>query len=201
MDSYKKGRKPTRFGGDRERSNDRGGDRGGFRGNSRGGSSFGGGFSSDRRSSGGRPSFGNDRNSRPRQPLEFHHAVCSKCHNSCEVPFKPFEGKEVFCNNCFSKDGQSPSKSFGRNDAPRQAVQETNPLVHPLLKNELNQIHSKVDKILSIVQKLVSEQNTPISEKVIEEVKETTEDLAEEVVKKVKAIKKSFTPKIFKKKK
>ena len=55
-------------------------ERGGFR---RGGS---GGFR--------RRSFG---------PREMHKAVCSECGKECEVPFKPTEGKPVYCRECFMK--------------------------------------------------------------------------------------------------
>jgi len=36
-------------------------------------------------------------------PREMHKAVCSKCKKECEVPFKPTEGKPVYCRECFSK--------------------------------------------------------------------------------------------------
>ncbi len=48
-----------------------------------------------------------DNNRRPnfdRQPREMHKAICSKCKKECEVPFKPTEGRDVFCKDCFSKD-------------------------------------------------------------------------------------------------
>lgn len=34
----------------------------------------------------------------------LYDAVCSKCGISTKVPFKPIEGKEVFCRDCFKKD-------------------------------------------------------------------------------------------------
>jgi CxxC-x17-CxxC domain-containing protein len=52
---------------------------------------------------GNRRNFNNQRNSNFRGsnfssgPREMHKAVCSKCGNNCEVPFKPAEGKPVFC--------------------------------------------------------------------------------------------------------
>ncbi len=58
-----------------------------FRG---GGSRDGGGF----RGGGFRRDFG---------PREMHKAVCSECGKDCEVPFKPTEGKPVFCKDCFMK--------------------------------------------------------------------------------------------------
>ena len=38
-----------------------------------------------------------------RGPREMHKAVCSECGQECEVPFKPTEGKPVFCRECFAK--------------------------------------------------------------------------------------------------
>ena len=59
---------------------------GGFRGGSRGWHSNGGGF---KRSFDG--------------PREMHKATCSECGNECEVPFKPMEGKPVYCRDCYRK--------------------------------------------------------------------------------------------------
>jgi len=36
-------------------------------------------------------------------PRTMHKAVCSDCKNDCEVPFKPAEGKPVYCKECYSK--------------------------------------------------------------------------------------------------
>ncbi|MBL7206009.1 MAG: DNA-directed RNA polymerase [Candidatus Aenigmarchaeota archaeon] len=41
-----------------------------------------------------------NRNSGPRQ---MHKATCSECGKDCEVPFKPVEGRPVFCRDCFMK--------------------------------------------------------------------------------------------------
>ena len=45
---------------------------------------FGGGFRSD-------------------APREMHKAVCADCKQECDVPFKPIEGKPVYCRQCFAK--------------------------------------------------------------------------------------------------
>ena len=34
-------------------------------------------------------------------PREMHKAVCSECGQECEVPFKPHEGKPVYCKDCY----------------------------------------------------------------------------------------------------
>lgn len=36
-------------------------------------------------------------------PREMHKAVCSECGQECEVPFKPTEGKPVYCRSCYAK--------------------------------------------------------------------------------------------------
>ncbi|MDD5331683.1 MAG: DNA-directed RNA polymerase [Candidatus Nanoarchaeia archaeon] len=36
-------------------------------------------------------------------PREMHKATCSECGQECEVPFKPTEGKPVFCRECYRK--------------------------------------------------------------------------------------------------
>lgn len=36
-------------------------------------------------------------------PREMHKAVCADCGQECEVPFKPTEGKPVYCRDCYQK--------------------------------------------------------------------------------------------------
>ena len=60
-----------------------------FGGNSSGGRRFGGGYGRN--------------NSFNQGPREMHKAICSDCKQDCEVPFKPTEGKPVFCKECYSK--------------------------------------------------------------------------------------------------
>jgi CxxC-x17-CxxC domain-containing protein len=72
-----------------EDSDDRG-ERGGFGGRGgRGGHGGGGG--------GGR--FGG----RGFGPREMHKATCSDCGQECEVPFKPTDGRPVYCRDCYQK--------------------------------------------------------------------------------------------------
>lgn len=41
-----------------------------------------------------------------RQPREMHKAVCSECHQQCEVPFKPIKDKPVYCKDCYKNKVQ-----------------------------------------------------------------------------------------------
>ena len=34
---------------------------------------------------------------------EMHKATCSECGKECEVPFKPTEGRPVYCRECYAK--------------------------------------------------------------------------------------------------
>ncbi len=40
-------------------------------------------------------------------PREMHKVTCSECGQECEVPFKPKEGKPVFCRDCYAKKKKS----------------------------------------------------------------------------------------------
>jgi len=51
---------------------------------------------------GNRGGFGANRNF-DRRPREMHKAICAECKQECEVPFKPTEGKPVYCKDCFMK--------------------------------------------------------------------------------------------------
>ncbi len=63
--------------------------------------SSGGNRSFNNRSGGFRSNFG---------PREMHKATCSECKKECEVPFKPTEGKPVYCRDCYAK--HKPKRDF-----------------------------------------------------------------------------------------
>lgn len=110
-----------------------GGGHGGFsRGGSRGG--FGG---------GGR-SFGGDRGDR-----QMFDAICDNCGKSCQVPFRPTQGKPVYCSDCFEKMGgrdrdQSSERPRFEDRSPRPQVSQSGP--------DFGAINAKLDKILSILE-------------------------------------------------
>ncbi len=48
--------------------------------------------------------FGGRRNDRPSfGPREMHKITCSDCGNEAEVPFKPVDGRPVYCRDCYQK--------------------------------------------------------------------------------------------------
>lgn len=80
---------------------------------------------------GGRPSFGGRDGGRggdrPRLQKrdwgekgfskEMFSAICSECGKKCEVPFRPMNGKPVFCTECFAANKGESS----RDEAPRRS--------------------------------------------------------------------------------
>ncbi|MFH1403790.1 MAG: CxxC-x17-CxxC domain-containing protein [Candidatus Altiarchaeota archaeon] len=38
-----------------------------------------------------------------RPDRDMHDAVCSECGQPCQVPFKPTEGRPIYCRDCFQK--------------------------------------------------------------------------------------------------
>jgi len=52
-------------------------------------------------SRGPRRSFGGPRRFEGERTM--HKTTCSECKQECEVPFKPTEGKPVYCKECYAK--------------------------------------------------------------------------------------------------
>lgn len=137
----------------------RGGDRGGF---GRGRSSFGGGRGFDR---------GGDRGDRP-----MFKAVCSNCGKECEVPFRPTNGKPVYCSECFEKMGNG-----GRSDTPRNDFRAQAPVSNQN-NAQLDALNAKLDKIISLLEPKSAK--PAASAPTIEEVKEVKTPKVKKVVKK-----------------
>ena len=81
------------------------------------------------RSNGSRRRDSGPRNSEERAQ---HKVVCDACGETCEVPFKPTEGKPVYCDTCFRTNKNQPSR-------PRNSISP----------KDLDQINEKLDKILT----------------------------------------------------
>ena len=62
---------------------------------------------------GGGMDFGGGRESRDSRGFEekkMHKAMCDKCGQECEVPFRPTGEKPVYCRPCFGKPGGSDNR-------------------------------------------------------------------------------------------
>ncbi|MFH1641520.1 MAG: CxxC-x17-CxxC domain-containing protein [Nanoarchaeota archaeon] len=47
---------------------------------------------------------------------EFTTVTCSSCNSECKVPFRPTQGKPVYCRDCFSKNNKVSIEKFSERD-------------------------------------------------------------------------------------
>jgi CxxC-x17-CxxC domain-containing protein len=85
-------------------------------------------------------------------------AICAKCGQECEVPFRPAEGKSVYCSQCFGKGDRVKSD----NTQGKSSNQ---------FKAEFEMLNNKLDKILRALNPVVETVVLPTA-KPIKEVKE-----------------------------
>ncbi len=55
-----------------------------------------------------------------RKDRVLYEAICADCHHVCEVPFKPSEGRAVYCKECFAK--RKSGGAGNSHNIPRPAV-------------------------------------------------------------------------------
>lgn len=147
-------------------------------------------------------SFGRS-NSEERQMFD---AVCSSCGNNCQIPFRPSQGREVFCSRCFEKnEGSSDTRrperrsfdrpSFNREDTRSRPTQDT-----PNYKAQFEALNAKMDRILNLltpkVAPLESVIDDAVLEEIVEEVEESKAEAVEKKPKKVKATAKKAVTKV-----
>ncbi|MAG08508.1 hypothetical protein CMO89_03475 [Candidatus Woesearchaeota archaeon] len=83
---------------------------------------------------------------RPFERHEMHQAICDKCGRDCEVPFKPTQGKPLYCNDCFKdKGGETGSR--------------------PEFKRQSNEDFDKINKKLDRILKILEAAKEPVEEK------------------------------------
>lgn len=116
------------------------------------------------RRSTGRPAFAQKKWDESSRPTTMHKAVCAQCGNSCEVPFRPFNNRLVYCNECFreqkGREGRdydkSPQKNYSdhkksfkldyRNDSGNGNNSE--------LKDQLQTLNTKIDRLIRAIEKM-----------------------------------------------
>lgn len=83
----------------------------------------------------------------------MYKAICSNCGKECEVPFRPTNGKPVYCSDCFEKmgprrqDAGRPERSDFR--APAPSFDQN--------KAQFDAINAKLERILGILEPKVEE--------------------------------------------
>lgn len=121
----------------------------------------------ERRSGGGWRSFDKGRpnrfEGRDRGPVTMYQATCAQCGSPCEVPFRPVEGRPVYCAACFDKkrgDGNEragsrlPRQSFGghfHNRRPDDGARES--FSHDDdVQRQIAILNEKIDRLTKMVE-------------------------------------------------
>ncbi|MES2437098.1 MAG: CxxC-x17-CxxC domain-containing protein [Patescibacteria group bacterium] len=171
-------------------------------------------FNRDR--GGNRFQGGNNR----RPEITMHKATCSNCGRPTEVPFKPTNGKPVYCRDCFKTMGGgegndrndrggdrnerrdfAPRKDFkdfrDRSEAPRAPHVETRverPAESTLeLKRQLESVNAKLDKLVGFAEKFFKSQDVSKPSESVKEIQQapsTLKMIVEKAIKPKKATKK-----------
>lgn len=106
-------------------------------------------------SGGGRNNF-RDRNSGRKEMFD---AVCDQCGKNCKVPFRPTQGKPIYCSECFETVDKNRDegnfndvRSFKRGSKNTSSVNNCEQSISKL-ETMLSEINDKLDQILSTLQK------------------------------------------------
>lgn len=135
---------------------------------------------------GGRPNFPRKSwggsGGRNHRPVTMHQAVCDQCGKPCEVPFRPTDGKLVYCNVCFGdrkKDGNNkggdrfPQKKFNSYKAPIKTDLGSNISKgnNDGLKKQLEILNVKMDRFIKAVEAMKNTKPLAAEEKMKKVVK------------------------------
>lgn len=142
---------------------------------------------------GGRPA----RNDGPR---EMFKTVCSSCGKECEVPFKPTNGKPVYCSECFdrisprtdARPERDDKRSLSFQDRPRRDDRPQTPRVDYGAQFEM--LNAKMDKLISLLTPKTEEKAVKVTEEVKEPKPVKTPKVKKEKI--VKEIKSSDTSEV-----
>ena len=147
MGNFRSDNRSRGFGGGRSGGFNQGGRSGGF-GGSRGG--FG--------------ARGRDRDSGfERKSFAKYEVTCAKCGKQTDVPFKPTTGKPVYCRECFGSAGKS-SSSFSVNSTPVSRNLNSSGSSNAISQEQFNEINTKLDKILEILENIEFEDDEEADE-------------------------------------
>ena len=161
----------------------------------------------------GRPSFGGPRFNKPgfgkkrwdneggERSTERFDATCSSCGKECDVPFRPVNGKPVYCRDCFSKTNDRsgaterfPKRDFNsrgpRNDFDRPRFDTPKREDNTAVIRQIEALNTKLDALISAVAALSPSKPIPASETTKVITKEKVTKKAAKTVKKAVAKKK-----------
>ena len=145
---------------------------------------------------------------RPRtEDRQMYDATCSNCGDKCQIPFRPTQGRDVFCSRCFDMQSGSDSRGADRRperksfDRPTQDRDDNRGRINdaPNYKAQFEALNAKMDRILSLLSPAsveIAPLESAMSEEAIEEiVEEIKEEKAAKKQRKAKAAPKKAAPK------
>ncbi|OGZ03428.1 MAG: hypothetical protein A2390_03240 [Candidatus Liptonbacteria bacterium RIFOXYB1_FULL_36_10] len=133
---------------------------------------------------------------RDRGPVTMHQAVCDQCGKTCEVPFRPTDGKPVYCNVCFegkretgnNRGGDRFSKNnFDSYKAPTGTGFSSNISKgnNDEVKKQLELLNAKMDRLIKAVEIMANAKSLVAEEKAEEEEKTVPVAKVKKIVKSV----------------
>ncbi len=75
---------------------------------------------------------------------EMFAAVCDNCGKNCRIPFRPSNGRPIYCSNCFDKGNNEPRNNNRDSSGSRNTEQ-------PQYKEQLQELNTKLDRILGLL--------------------------------------------------
>lgn len=108
-------------------------------------------------------------------PRKMFETICDNCGNACSVPFRPTEGKPVYCSNCFEEKGERHERGTRNN------------VTSGPTNSQFDMLNSKLDKILSFLNPQVPQKAKKVEPVKVENVLDISDiEIDKPVVKKEK---------------
>lgn len=108
---------------------------------------------------------------RDRRPVTMHQAICAQCGKPCEVPFRPTDGKPVYCNVCFGAKKSAGADRGG--DRFRNTANTANAGKSAIddVKKQLVILNVKMDRLIKAAEAISGTKPVPAAEKEPKQVK------------------------------
>jgi CxxC-x17-CxxC domain-containing protein len=114
-------------------------------------------------------SWGGDRGDRAGAgETVMHKATCSNCRKPCEVPFRPTNGKPVFCRDCFNTNRETDNRNARGDSRDNRGVSRSDfarPSFTPAPatndnSRQLAEISSKLDRLVNSMERMLKTTST-----------------------------------------
>lgn len=93
---------------------------------------------------------------RDRGPAAMHQAICAQCGKSCEVPFRPTDGKPVYCNVCFGGRRETGNDRGGGRFPQKNFNGRITPAGNEKVERQLEILNVKMDQLIKAVKTIAS---------------------------------------------